>query len=72
MSILIFIVALIWGSLAAQFFIQTIISFIIASLYVVALAFSRVKRTLESYRRPSLLRSNNYVCCFVPRRKLAF
>lgn len=41
MTALIFIGAVIWGSLSAQFLVQTITSLIIASVYLVALAFSK-------------------------------
>jgi hypothetical protein len=45
MSALIFIAGLIWGSLSAQFLVQTITSLIIASVYLAALASAKVPRT---------------------------
>jgi hypothetical protein len=43
-----FIISLVWGSLAAQFFVQTISSFITACIYLYGLLFSRVKRRLNA------------------------
>ena len=45
MSVLRFIVALIWGSLSAQLFLQAVISFVIAVVYFVALIFSKVRKS---------------------------
>jgi hypothetical protein len=44
MSILIFIVGLIWGSLSAQFFVQAVVSFVITVLYFVGLLLSSVSK----------------------------
>src|SRR5260370_36827790 len=44
MTIGLFIVAIIWGSLSAQFLVQTILSFIIASIYLCGIVFSKVSK----------------------------
>jgi uncharacterized membrane protein len=43
-----FIGSVIWGSLAAQFFVQVISSFVTAAIFLYGLAFSRVKRKLNA------------------------
>jgi hypothetical protein len=48
MTALIFIGGIIWGSLSAQFLVQTITSLIIASINVVALAFSKVPKNMNA------------------------
>jgi hypothetical protein len=45
---LVFAVAVIWGSLSAQFLVQTILSFVIALLYLVGVAFSKVSKALNA------------------------
>jgi len=47
MSVFLFVVPIIWGSLAALFFVQTISSFACACIYLYGLLFSRVKRRLN-------------------------
>ena len=43
-----FIISIVWGSLAAQFLVQTISSFASACIYVYGLLFSRVKKRLNA------------------------
>jgi hypothetical protein len=45
MAMLIFVWAIIWGSLSAQFLMQTVTSFIIAIIYLSGLAFSKVVKS---------------------------
>jgi hypothetical protein len=45
MPILIFITGLIWGSLAAQFFVQTLLSLAIACLHVAGFVFSSIPKS---------------------------
>ena len=47
MGVLIFILAMIWGSLSAQFLMQTVTSLILASVYLTGIAFSKVSRTVN-------------------------
>jgi hypothetical protein len=47
MGVLIFILAMIWGSLSAQFLMQTVTSLILASIYLAGVAFSKVSRTVN-------------------------
>jgi hypothetical protein len=47
MRVLIFILAMIWGSLSAQFLMQTVTSLILASIYLTGVAFSKVSRTVN-------------------------
>ena len=47
MGVLIFILAIIWGSLSAQFLMQTVTSLILASVYLTGFAFSKVSRTVN-------------------------
>ena len=42
MAALIFIAGLVWGSLSAQFLVQTITSIVLALIYLAALASSKV------------------------------
>lgn len=44
MSTLIFIAGLIWGSLSAQFFVQTIVCLVVASLHLLGFVFSSVSK----------------------------
>jgi hypothetical protein len=43
-----FIISVVWGSLAAQFLVQTISSFTSACIYLYGLLFSRVKKRLNA------------------------
>ena len=47
MGVLIFILAIVWGSLSAQFLMQTVTSLILASVYLTGFAFSKVSRTVN-------------------------
>jgi hypothetical protein len=47
MHVLIFILAMIWGSLSAQFLMQTVTSLILAAIYLTGVAFSKVSRTVN-------------------------
>jgi hypothetical protein len=46
-GILIFVVAVIWGSLSAQFLVQVITSFVVASVYLTASIFAKVSRGMN-------------------------
>jgi hypothetical protein len=48
MAVMILVFAVIWGSLSAQFLVQTILSFIVAVLCLVGIGFSKVSRTMNS------------------------
>jgi hypothetical protein len=48
MGIVIFIAAVIWGLLAAQFMVQAITSFVLAFVYLSGLMFSRVSKSLNA------------------------
>jgi len=47
MAIVIFVVAVVWGSLSAKFLVQTGVSFIIALLYLTAILFSKVSKVMN-------------------------
>jgi hypothetical protein len=47
MGVILFIGAIIWGSLSAQFLVQAITSAIIASIFLAALVFSEVPRNMN-------------------------
>jgi hypothetical protein len=48
MAGLIFVGAIVWGALSAQFLVQALLSFGLASMHLVALAFSKVARSWNS------------------------
>jgi hypothetical protein len=48
MAVLIFVGAIIWGSLSAQFLVQTVTSFIIAIIFLSGLAFSKVAKSFNA------------------------
>jgi hypothetical protein len=65
-GILIFVVAVIWGSLSAQFLVQVITSFVLASVYLTAIIFAKVSRGTNSARAlASFLQSISFGIVFV-------
>jgi hypothetical protein len=45
MGVVLFVVALVWGSLSAQFLVQVITSLVLARIYAVALFSSKVPKS---------------------------
>ena len=47
MGALIFVLAIVWGSLSSQFLVQTVTSLILAAVYLTGIAFSKVSRIVN-------------------------